>query len=218
MSAPDRRDDDVHKVQPEGFAPSIAARTQALLDLVERHRAEQCQAVLAQAREQADAAMSQARQRARALMRETFVEERQRAQLRIAAAEAELATRRRLAAQQRAEGLLGQAWQRLPDALLARWRDPQLRSRWVQAALQAAMQALPAGAWQLHHSDQWPEAERDALADRLPPGSTFVADARIPAGLRITAAGNVIDATAVGLLADRDEIGGRLIGLLEDPQ
>ena len=45
-----------------------------------------------------------------------------------------------------------------------------------------------------------------------------VADERIAAGLRIAAGGNVVDATLTGLLADRDEIGGRLVAGLRARQ
>jgi hypothetical protein len=69
------------------------------------------------------------------------------------------------------------------------------------------------------HGADWPPAERDALAAQVQgwggAAPRFVADARIDAGLRIAAGGNVVDATLAGLLADRDEIGGRLIGELE---
>lgn len=211
---------------------TVESRRQALLDLVEAARAQRCQALIGQARAQADAALAAARAQARAQLRATFAEERQRSAQRLAAARAELQTHRRLQAQRQTEDLLALAWQRLPAALAARWQDAGSRARWVQAALDSARAVLPRGSvWTIHHPADWPEAERAALiatlgatlsapltadtqdGERPPPQA--VADARQTAGLRISAAGNVVDATIPGLLADRDEIGGRLIGLLE---
>ena len=89
---------------------------------------------------------------------------------------------------------------------------------WEQA-VQSARAALPAGAWTIHHPGDWSAAEQAGVAasvaaERADP-PRFQPDDRIRAGLRIVAAGNVVDATADGLLADRDDIGGRLIGLLD---
>jgi hypothetical protein len=201
---------------------TIGTRMQALLDMVEGDRRARCRALLDQAQSEAAAALAQARALARTQMREAFAEERQRARARIAAAEADLHTRQRIHAQRRIEALLALGWQRLPEALRARWRNDVARARWVRMALDAARASLPrrdSGEWVVTHGADWREAERAALAAALQalPGTAlrFVADVRIDAGLRIAAGGNVIDATLAGLLADRDEIGGRLIGELE---
>jgi hypothetical protein len=198
---------------------TLERRMQALLDLVESDRAQRCAEVIEQARTQARSALAQARAQARAQMREVFAEERERAATRVAAAQADLQTRRRLALQHREEALLALAWQRLPAALQARWRDTALRQRWIEAALQAARTALPAGCWTISHAPDWPAGEAAAFAERVQSHAgqapLLRSDSAIPAGLRLAADGNAIDATLAGLLADRDEIGGRLIGLLD---
>lgn len=198
---------------------TVRTRMQALLDMVESDREARCRALLDQARAETATLLAQARAQARAQMREAFADERQRARTRIAAAEAELQTRRREHAQRRVEALLVLAWQQLPGVLRQRWRDDAARARWVSMAFEAARAALPRDAWTVVHGPDWPAAERDALAARCreavggAPG--FVVDERIDAGLRIGTGGSVVDATLAGLLADRDEIGGRLIGELE---
>jgi len=198
---------------------TVRTRMQALLDMVESDRLARCQALLDQARAEAASLRAQARAQARTQLREAFAEERQRARSRIAAAEAELQTRRREHAQRRVEALLARAWQRLPEVLRERWREEPARARWVRMAFDAARAALPPGAWVVTHGPDWPQAERDALAglcrDAAGALPRFVADERIDAGLRIGAEGSTVDATLAGLLADRDEIGGRLIGELE---
>lgn len=197
---------------------TLQARTQALLDLVERDRATQCEALLAEARAQAQALLARARAESRAAVHQTLGEERARVRAALSAARAELHTRQRLQRQQQIEALLALAWQGLPEALCARWRDAALRQAWVERALERARTLIPCPGWQIAHGPDWPEAERQALAARWTPAPRFVLEPRIAAGLRVLAGGNVVDATLAGLLADRDEIGARLIGLLEtDP-
>jgi hypothetical protein len=203
---------------------SLQSRAQALLDLVEGDRERQCRALVGNARAQAATLLAQARSAARARARQAFAAERQRAAAALAAAEADLATRRRLHAQRRMEALLARARRRLPELLRQRWAAADTRALWVALAVRDAERQFAGGtgtaggaaapAWTLHHAEPWPEAERAALAARLG-APRLVADARIGAGLRIVAGSNVVDATLEGLLADRDEIGGRIVGLLE---
>lgn len=212
---------------------TLATRTQALLDLVEAERARQCAQVRAQAEAAAQAQRASSRAEARARVRAAFAEERARATARLAAAHADLRTRQRAQAQRRLEALLALAWQRLPAALSARWVDPVARSAWVQAALERAARVMPRPTanepWQVAHAPPplTPDAATAAAAAAAAlgprPGSggvlpAFAPDPRIAAGLRISAGGNVLDATLAGLLADRAEIGGRLVGLLASAQ
>ncbi|MDH4061773.1 MAG: hypothetical protein OEU94_13255 [Aquincola sp.] len=193
---------------------TLAARTQALLDLVEQERVRRCAALLDEARAQADALQTESRAQAHARMREAFAEERARTQLRLAAARTELQTRRRAQAQRHLEALLAAAWQRLPAVLVARWQAESSRSAWVAATLAGAQQLLDAGPWQVAHASGWPANERQRIA--TPPLELrFSEDPAIEAGLRIMSDGNIVDATLGGLLADREDIGGRLVAALD---
>lgn len=193
---------------------TLETRTHALLDLVEHERQRQCQSLLDEARAQAETLRAESRAQALQRVREAFADDRSRTQARLDAVRAELQTRRRVQAQHHLESLLALAWQRLPLALIARWRDPASRAAWVTSALAQARQVLAPGEWQVTHAPGWPEAERVALTSP-PLALEFVGDERLQAGLRIEALGNVVDATLEGLIADHDEIGGRLVGLLE---
>ena len=197
---------------------SLERRTQALLDLIEADRRQRCEALLREAESQVLAIVAQARAQARAQLRQAHDEERQRSHEQLASAQAALATRTRLHAQRRTEALLAQGGSLLPQALQRRWADAAARRRWIEAAIAAAMDRLPPQGWRLVHAENWPEVERqaclDALAARLGHRPDTVEDERIAAGLRIAAGGNVVDATLAGLLADRDEIGGRLVAVL----
>jgi vacuolar-type H+-ATPase subunit H len=198
---------------------TLERRTQSLLDLVENDRRTRSDALLADARARASTLVAQAHADARARMREAWAEERQRARDRVAAAAANLQTRRRLHEQKHGAALLALAWQRLPDALRQRWRDADSRSRWTDAVVTDALRLLPRGQWRIIRAPDWPEGEREAVAARLARDPAvrpeFAADTDIDAGMRIVAGGNVVDGTLAGMVADRDDIGAKLLRQLE---
>lgn len=201
---------------------TVEQRTRALLELVERDRSTQCAAILEEARARAATLVAAARIESHARMREAFAEQRRRAHDCVAAARAKLGTRRRLHDQQRAAVLLDLGWQRLPEALRARWRDEAMRHAWIDAVVAAALRVLPQGSWRIAHDPAWPHDEQQAVGNRiaseLGAAPSFVADARIVAGLRIAAGGNVIDGTLEGLLADRAEVGAKLMRQIENSE
>jgi hypothetical protein len=197
---------------------TVDRATQSLLDLVEADRAQKCAAILDEARGRAAALRAQAHADAQSRMRQAFAEERERRAARIAAAEATLATRQRLALQRRASALLATGWLLLPEALAERWRDAAARQAWVRRIVGDARAQLLTRAWRVIHAPDWPAVERDALAAELAAAGiapAFVAEPRIEAGLKVAADGNVIDGTLQGILADRAEIGALLLQEME---
>jgi hypothetical protein len=198
----------------------IEQSTRALLELIEADRARQCAALLGDAHGRAAAVRAQAAAEARLRLREVFAEQRQRQQEQIAAAQARLATRRRLHEQQRVAVLLRLAWQTLPGELRSLWQQVDARAAWAEHTAAAALAKLPHGAWRIVHAPDWPAAEQQALAQRIADatGATprFEADAAIAAGLKVVADGNVVDGTIAGLLADRAELEAGLLHRLEN--
>jgi hypothetical protein len=190
-----------------------------LLDLVEADRASKVAAILDDAHARAAAVRAQAHADARARMRQAFADQRQRRRERIAAAQARLATQRRLHEQQRTAALLHLAWQQLPGELVRLWHDPDARAGWVGSVLGAAAARLRPGPWRIVHAGDWPAAEQQAVARNVQARTratpVFAADAGIAAGLKVVADGNVIDGTQGGFLADRGEFDARLLRLLE---
>ena len=194
----------------------------ALLELIENDRARQCAQILGEAHGRAAALRGDAHARARARMRQAFQEQRDGRREQIAAAQARLATHRRLHEQQRTAALLRLAWQQLPSELRSLWLQPLARSAWVSQVLASAQARMPRGAWRVVHAADWPAAERQALAERLAVESgvtpRFEADPAIDAGLKIVCDGNVVDGTLDGMLADRAELEARLLRQLESPR
>jgi hypothetical protein len=207
-------------MKPEAPGPLGVQRTmQALLDVVESYRAGLCQQILGEAKGRAQALHEQAYAGARARMRQAFDAQRVRRRERIAAAQARLATQRRLHEQQRTAALLRLAWEQLPGELGDLWRQPQTRAAWVGAVLAAARPRLPPGPWRIVHAADWPEGERQLLVPTPGAGPKeaprFEADPTIAAGLKVVSGGNVIDGTLEGLLADRADFEARLLRRLE---
>lgn len=198
---------------------NTAERTRALLALVDEYRDRKRAELLGRAREEARATAVEAFRLARSRVHEAIAAERKRDAAAVAAAEAQLHTRRRLAHQAREAALAEAGWQRLRSALSARWGEPAARRRWAETHLERASAVLPRGAWEVRHAPGWPEAERRAIAARVAqrdgPTVAFVAEPSIPAGFRVRAGYNTLDATLDGLLADRKAIEGRLLHRLE---
>jgi len=195
---------------------SIEPSACALLELIEADRAARCAQILNEARGRAAALRAQAQADALARVRQAFGEQRLRRNERIAAAQARLATQRRLHEQQRSAALLRLAWEQLPGELLAFWQKADSRAAWVAQVLASARERMPGRAWRVLHAPDWPAAERQATLAGLDPATQFEADPAITAGLRVAAAGNVIDGTLAGLLAERAEFEARLLRLLEE--
>lgn len=195
---------------------NLEQRTAALLALIEQHRQQRGQELMTPAREEARAIVRTALAEARQRVRRAIDEERKRRAAAIGRAEAALATERRQVRQRRAVHLLESAWPTLRSRLQAQWSDHGPRRRWITAHLGRAIGALPASQrWRIEHAPAW-TAEDGAMAATLlgAAGVTdfeFLADARIDAGLRVTAGHNLVDATLDGLLADRARIEGRLL-------
>ena len=197
---------------------NVESQMQALLMLLEEDRRRQCDALIADAQASARGVVRQAQRDARARMRAAFAAERQRLDEQIKAAAARLQTEHRLSEQERRAQLLRLGWQMLPEALLERWKDPGRRRKWVAQVIDIAHRLLPHEMWTLRVAPGWPAEERDralqSVARRLSytPGCSEVPE--IQAGLLIIAAGNRLDATLGGLLADRAAIEARLLDYL----
>jgi hypothetical protein len=198
---------------------NVEKQMQALLALLEEDRKRQCDALIADAQARARSVVQQAQRDARARMRAVFAEERQRLDEQIKAAAARLQTERRLSDQERLAQLLRLAWQVLPGALLERWQDPGRRRKWVAQVIDSALRLLPHDRWTLNVAPGWPAEEREqtlrSVASRLGYAPSCNELAAFQAGLLITAAGNRLDATLGGLLADRPAIEARLLDYLE---
>ncbi|MBM3392791.1 MAG: hypothetical protein FJY34_12595 [Betaproteobacteria bacterium] len=197
----------------------IAGALATLLEVVEKDRTVRCAQILDEARAEVEAmnaaAMGEGRRRLRAALRAGRAEAKSRTE----AARAQLEAERRRVGQRRASLALAIAEPLLADALQAAWADPVQRRRWLQQALARAAQSLPRGAWCIRHAPGVSATDRDFMGqslDEFGVGDASVeTDPGIGAGIEIEADAARLDATEVGLLADRAWVHGRLLHLME---
>lgn len=197
--------------------PGVERAEQALLELIESDRARLCDGILGEGQEQVRGLHGNAHASARARMRQAFEEQRARRRERLAAAEARLATQRRLHEQQRLVAWLRLASERLPTELRELWQEEETRTAWARAVLAAARTRLPRGRWRIAHAADWPNDERERAIRDVVPEATLCceADPDIAAGLKVVCGGLVLDGTLDGLLVDRLDCEARLLQHLE---
>jgi restriction endonuclease len=192
-----------------------AQARQHLLEVVERYRAEKCEALLEQAQQQARQLVRESYAEARSRARRGIAQVRQQSRDRIAAAEAHHQTRIRQQRQAENSKLLAGLWQPLQEELQLRWQQPEARHEWVEAVVAKALASLRASAWQVEHPPQWPQPERDTLRRELQETElSFVPCSDVRAGLRICAGGACVDGSVQGLLRDRTRIESLLLARL----
>ena len=99
-----------------------------------------------------------------------------------------------------------------------RWSDAASRGTWIGSLVERALRFLRSGAWTVEHPVGWNPSEGAELGDWITRETgakpTLVPVAEIPAGLRLVAGDTRVDGTIDGLLADRAEIEGHLLGEL----
>jgi vacuolar-type H+-ATPase subunit E/Vma4 len=190
---------------------TLDAQVEAMLQRVTRSRQERCDQMRAAVDSQAQEILRSGRAEARANVRRAVALERSRiAQgLRQAEASAELEARRR--AQSETRRLLECMWTEIADALEARWRDPEHRRAWVEAALQQADLLLgERPSWRIEHGAGWSPEQRSALeklaSKRGARTTEWAYEPELRAGVRIRSEKVCLDATVQGLLAHRADI------------
>jgi hypothetical protein len=196
----------------------LEERKAALLKLVEEYREQECRRILDAAREEAGRLVAETYRKERAHLHVRIVSERSRAQARIQAARAELATRERWSRERTSISLLDSAWPRLRDRLAARWGGPAGRRAWVKRYLGEALALLPRGPWRVRHAAGWGESERrDVVAwlrGELDASPGLQVDDAMEAGLVVEYEGALLDASLDGLTKDRSRLEARLLALL----
>ncbi len=198
---------------------TIAGALSTLLDVVAQASEARCAEILGDAQAQAEAMHAAAMRESRQRLRAALNAERASARARIAAARAQLQAARRHAAQRQAGLAVAAAEAILPAALHAVWEDPPRRRQWLEQARRRAAQSLPRDAWSIRHAPDLGADDIAWLKQRLGElgvaGASFEADAGIDAGIEIQAGAARLEATPVGLLADRAWVYGRLLQLME---
>jgi hypothetical protein len=172
---------------------SVEEDVAALLDQVEAYHQGECAKLLKEANRQAESLVRAAHREARQRVHVVLAELRRDARAHIVASEARAQARLRNREHRATLALLEAGWARLTEELSRRWRDPEARAIWVKTLAERALASLPAEKWLIRHPADWPEGERqrlaEALAGRLAEPPEWLPDSGIAAGLHLCAGG-----------------------------
>ncbi len=189
---------------------ALDTQAKALLEGVASDREQRCTALHAAANSRAHQIVCSARAEALANLRKAIAQERTRIDQGLKAAQARVDLEILRHAQQENQTLLEHMWAESGEALERRWRDAGERRTWIEAALAQAGTLLAGRAWRVEHGAGWSESERVQLeAQARHQGSSAVElreEPTVQAGLRVRAEHVCVDATAAGLLVQREQI------------
>jgi len=198
---------------------NVEARERELLAVIEAYQADECARLAAAAREEGARLLAQAHREARRRVHRVVTEERVRVQAQLRAAESELATLRRMREQRTALTLIEAAWKALRPALEQRWADPAARAAWMRTVVAQARAHLPPGAWVASHPPGLAPTEHESLRALLLEASgqepVLTPAQGMKAGITLRSGHAVLDGSMEGLLASREWVESRLLGLLE---
>ena len=156
--------------------------------------------------------LQDARHQALLQFRKAAAMERERFSREISAAEAAISAEGRSRHQQHLCAMVQAVIDRLPAALVQRWKSPSHRSQWIQAALNNAARRLGNGSWLIRFA---PGAEDDELPGEFDgTGIQWTPDPGLQAGLVIEKGGARLDASIKGLLADTSRVQSHVLALL----
>ncbi len=198
----------------------IDAQVQHLLDVVDKHRSNQCNKLRTAARESANRLISNAHSDARKRLHDNIKKARNYAHQKLTSTRALLQTRKRMARQQIDEALLEDAWNQMQTSLQALWDDEVSRQQWTTSLLETALTTLVSNMWTIQHPASLTDTEAAALQlqvyERLGHSPELEASEQISAGLRICTDGACIDGTSDGLMHDRQTIEASILAAVHD--
>jgi F0F1-type ATP synthase membrane subunit b/b' len=188
----------------------VDTQLQHLLEVVEKHRSEECSKLIDQARAQARNTIKKSFADARQRVHEDIANTREYTRKQLASAEAHYQTQLRLARQELDQKLLATAWISIYEALIRRWQDPETRLDWISDCIQQAKNTLIEQDWVIECPLDWSDDEcvgiRKHIIEEKGDQVVFQTKPSIYAGLRITAGNACIDGTVEGLLRQRTRI------------
>jgi hypothetical protein len=190
----------------------LDAQTQAMIAQLRRYESDQVGEIVDRGHASARALVASAFAEARASVAKAVRRERSRRQAAVTKSKARAETRARLDSQLRIGELLASGWAQLPEVLSERWRNPDQRQRWWQAAVAQACQRLLGESFLIEYAPGPTQRELDDMVGACGERRVSLQSAHeLGAGVRITTPGAALDASVGGLLADREHIQSLLL-------
>jgi hypothetical protein len=190
----------------------VDAQTRAMIARLRRYESDQVGEILDEGHRAAHRLVQAAFREARASVARAIRRERARRQAAATTARARAETRLRLDAQLRIGQLLAVGWAQLPDLLIKRWRDPEQRRLWCQAAVAQARQRLLGDDYLVEYAVGPGHEELNAITAACGERRVCLqSEPALDAGIRISTPGAVLDASMASLLSDREHIQSLLL-------
>lgn len=202
------------------FESIVDVQVRAMLEGIQQDLDSRRAEMLAEARKQARALLLNARRHARARVSQAVAEERDQRDRSLQRASAALASRirRKQQALDREQLVLGH--ERLRQALIERWADPEARADWAAALMGEARTLLSNSTWEIEYPADMDatEAARLLTPSQSDAHVALAPAADIEAGFRLHHEDAQLDMSVVGLLAQVDEMAGELLAEIHRQQ
>lgn len=195
----------------------LESQVENLIAELRRYESDQIDRILHRAYERAADIRKRARRRARETVGGAVREARRRREHEAQRLAARVANEARQRRQARDRERLREGWNRLPQALEARWGDAEARIEWCRMALAEAALLLAESEWTIEHAAGLTDADREALARDFGGDRTlrWQASGTLTSGLRIGTPRATLDASGEALLADEQAIAAELLAEME---
>jgi vacuolar-type H+-ATPase subunit E/Vma4 len=202
------------------FESIVDAQIRAMLEGIEQDLDARREEMLSEAQSQARGLLRNARRQARARVSQAVAEERDHRDRSLQRAGAALASRIRRKQQDLDREQLELGHEKLRQALLERWKNPDARKAWAEALLAEAGRLLENSTWTIEYPAGMDEKEADKLL--RPSGSganvSLAANEDLQAGFRLRHDNACLDMSVRGLLAQVDEMAGELLAEIHRQQ
>ncbi len=194
-------------------APLANAHAEALIREIEDEGAKERRTIAEAAEKEAAAIVRRALADARRRVHDEIGALRRESERRLARAEAQIETERRLRDQARAAEILHIGIPDLIHCVVERWAEKEPRQFWIASMAEAARKRLPPAAWTVERPSEWTAEDEAQLRAALPPEAalTFKETDEFDEGFRILADGATLDCTPNRLLAGQSVNQARLL-------
>jgi hypothetical protein len=199
----------------ESDVENDADTVEHLLGIVVENREKRCAELREKACQEAREIIKQAHARSRARLHRHIDALREKYRVRVSSAHAHNQTLLRQQHQKTDRAILDIAWPVLRKAMLALWKDPDSRRKWLHAAIASAVSRLREHGGRIEHPLIMSEEELKWMKQQFPHNigkkPDFAACDDLEAGIRIIADGTVMDASLEGLLKQKTSIEATMI-------
>jgi hypothetical protein len=200
------------------FESIIDFQVRAMLEGIEKDLNVRREQMRSEARKQARSLLKGVRRQCRVRVAQAVAEERAHRDRSLQKASAALASRVRRRQQALDRRHLIEGYDRLREALIERWRDPDARSHWARTLVEDASAVLSNSTWRIEYPASLPAEDANRLFEETGRDLELVPADDLEAGFRLQHDYAQLDMSVDGLLAQVDEMAGELLAEIHRQQ